>query len=224
MVVLKWWLSVLYFVFVLYIMTVFQIYTEQRQYYHLKRKNINYDIAISDIVHDNYVLSDKTWLCDALVFSCLFITITYILLSRKRKKRISKLFFTLATLYFIRCFTIISTIMPNPNPDCIIDTSLFENWFFGAFRILSGKTCTCTDEVFSGHSLNVLSCLAVWILYCRKPFVIVFCIIYGACTLSIIAVTRYHYTVDVVVALIITFLFHCIYYKKEIDYLFKLYG
>jgi len=220
----KWWLSVFYLVVVLYIMCIFQIYADSRQKYKDDGETYKSSSVISDVVHDHLVYTEGTWVCDLLVYPCLFFTILRILLTRdtrKRTKRLSKFLTVLATLYLIRCLTIIATIMPKPDSSCETDPQLFENWFYGALLVMAGRSKTCTDEVFSGHTINVLTCLAVWVIYHDNIVVYIVATIYGLTTLSIITITRYHYTIDVIVGFIVTFFLHIVCYRREIHAKFR---
>lgn len=214
-----WWLSIVYLVIVLYLMCIFQIYADTRQKMRTDGKQYKSTTVIADVVHDNFDYEHSTWICDALIYPCLFLTIVRLLLTRcgkERRKRISKFISVLATLYLIRCFTIIATVMPNPDKNCVMDERLFPNWFYGAFLIVTGQSKTCSDEIFSGHTVNLLTCVGVWIIYHRSALVYIVASIYTTLTLWMIAATRYHYTIDVVVGFIVAVLLHLICYRREI--------
>lgn len=201
-------------------MCIFQIYAETRQKMRPDGENYQSTNVISDLVHDHFNYTKQTWLCDALVYPCLVLTIIRILLTKcpkQRTKRLSKFITVLATLYLIRCFTIIATIMPNPDQTCMPDHRLFANWFYGGFLILTGQSKTCSDEVFSGHTINVLTCIAIWVIYNKGAIVYILSSLYALITLIVIITTRYHYTVDVIVGFIITLLVHIICYRREIQ-------
>ena len=176
--------------------------------------------VISDIVHDNIDLTNATIWCDLLVLPCFVVTLIWLAIwpaNKFRHPRIfSKFIFVMATLYLLRCFTIISTVMPNPDKHCTVDQKLFDNWFYGAFLILTCKSKTCSDEIFSGHTINVLTCAAAWIIYGKSKIIDIIAILYSFIALFIIIATRYHYTIDVVIGFIITLLVHLICYQREI--------
>ena len=95
-------------------------------------------------------------------------------------------------LMIIRCFTMVATILPK-HEQCKLDS----NWF----RFVRGQ---CYEKIFSGHmSLTLLASL----IYLREDMIspIQFWATNIFEFLSI-AVTRAHYTVDLVLAIVITYL------------------
>ena len=71
----------------------------------------------------------------------------------------------LAILYFFRCFTIICTQLPVPNPDCTTEVNGTNSIWYDAIRILMGQDMTCADVVYSGHTMIMVSSGMVWHMY-----------------------------------------------------------
>lgn len=100
-------------------------------------------------------------------------------------------------LFIIRAGSISMTVLPKSNPTCKVGKGLFNN--------------LCNDMVFSGHTTSLL--LILLTLYDKKEISLgwgIFLLLgYG----YLIVASRMHYSVDVYLASIITFLFH--YYYKD---------
>lgn len=143
----------------------------------------NDSIRVIDIVHENIPYLKMPYLSDILIFSQLLYTIFMISL-----KELNKIFITMTIVQFCRIICGMVTVLP--------PLQKYENKY--RFGGLNGSG---TDYIFSGHaSYSALSSIllynygiSIWLLI---PYNLV-------SQLSII-ITRNHYTVDVILAWIIT--------------------
>jgi len=71
--------------------------------------------------------------------------------------------FCLGALFFLRAFSIICTMLPNPLKTC--ETDVTRSPFIEAFRVLAGRTVTCADVMYSGHTVNITLCALTWHYY-----------------------------------------------------------
>ncbi len=71
--------------------------------------------------------------------------------------------FCLGTLFLFRAVSIISTMLPNPLETCVTDVE--HSPWYEALRILNGSTVTCADVMYSGHTVNITLCCMTWHAY-----------------------------------------------------------
>ena len=222
----KWHVSVVFLLCVLYVMCMFQIFAESKQKLNLEGHQYKSQRVISDLVHDTFseLSADSTrytWLCDALVYTSLGCTVVMLCTygpRKRRTKRLSKFVFVVAILYLIRCFTIVATIMPNPDKGCIPNKHLVEsNWMKGALLLVTGRAKTCSDEIFSGHTAIVVACSITWTVYVKNIVVLVLAPAYALLTMFVIAFTRFHYTIDVMIGFLLSLLLHVISYRRKLE-------
>eukprot|EP00397_Hematodinium_sp_SG-2012_P026335 GEMP01027584.1.p1 GENE.GEMP01027584.1~~GEMP01027584.1.p1 ORF type:complete len:384 (+),score=36.57 GEMP01027584.1:118-1269(+) len=116
----------------------------------------------------------------------------------------------LGTLFFLRGFSIICTVLPNPAKYCVSDVPSHKETSVAlqAWYILLGWRVTCADVLYSGHTVNLTLCLLVWWNYshlcpirrCSNytfPFGKTFATIWCVLGYMLIIITHFHYTVDV---------------------------
>jgi len=66
-----------------------------------------------------------------------------------------------AQLFLFRGFSIMCTILPNPDPYCI-STVTKGNIFSLALEVIIGVKVTCRDVLYSGHAVHFTLCALVW--------------------------------------------------------------
>lgn len=147
---------------------------------------------------------------------------------RIRKHIFRRHIFCLGTLFLFRAFSIISTLLPNPLLEC--ETDVTGSPFYEAFRIMAGATVTCADVMYSGHTVNITLCAMTWHNYShvvpifdwdplfgwngrttnklgdleRLTTVKLFVWIFAALGYVFIVGSRFHYTLDVFIGLLLT--------------------
>jgi hypothetical protein len=70
-------------------------------------------------------------------------------------------------------------------------------------RMASGKVTACTDNIYSGHTTLITVSVWCFMQYSGAVALKVYAIIHGLVALLAILVCRLHYTVDVIVAMIV---------------------
>ncbi|EAY13646.1 hypothetical protein TVAG_387870 [Trichomonas vaginalis G3] len=106
-------------------------------------------------------------------------------------------------LSFLRILTTTSTFLPDPSPNCpaIHDTTV-EISVSNIMKSLFGGL-TCGDMIFSGHTMGFLFPGLVQHHFFNKKLGIIYLILGYIGSFSLI-ITRFHYTVDVLLSIILT--------------------
>ena len=117
-------------------------------------------------------------------------------------------FWMFLLLMVIRTLTIIGTILPK-HETCITDTNAESSWFF----VINGG---CYDKIFSAHTSAVVLLGLLLVKYKDIGWPMFWFI--GLSQGALILLTRAHYTVDVVLAFIISYLIYDGDYKGFIKY------
>jgi hypothetical protein len=115
--------------------------------------------------------------------------------------------FIMGFIYVFRGITLLVTTLPSSlidecrPPEIELTGTVGERFGFIS-EVIGGTALTCTDNIFSGHTSMMVSCCMVWRAHSRlrRPFSWV---LYAVATAGILMIlfTRFHYTVDVVLAI-----------------------
>ncbi|KAF9115560.1 hypothetical protein BGX27_007447 [Mortierella sp. AM989] len=119
---------------------------------------------------------------------------------------IRRVFWIVGTISIFRALTLSVTTMPTPKKDCNPATAKgFGPMLWIALQMIPGTVQACTDDIFSGHTVFMVTSVIQWRLYCKNKWVTYFSYIYITVGLYFVIATRLHYTVDVVLAVFITY-------------------
>ena len=147
----------------------------------------------------------------------------------------------LGTLFLLRAFAIISTMLPNPLESCK-PTATGSPWV-EAFNILNGSIVTCADVMYSGHTVNITLCAMTWHTYSHVVPISTFdplfamggrltnklgdaqrlttakllCWVFTFVGYMCIIGSRFHYTLDVFIGMILTvavFKYHTLFIRS----------
>jgi hypothetical protein len=123
----------------------------------------------------------------------------------------------LAIILIIRMVMINITILP-PIKECLKKDENGEDIHkFGIKELFNGH---CYDKIFSGHFASVF--LFILILYSKNIFTnIPVLTLYAVFNAILILITRYHYTIDIVVAMLVTLLVYLHVPKIDLSNLLK---
>ncbi|KAJ2559830.1 hypothetical protein EV175_000144 [Coemansia sp. RSA 1933] len=172
---------------------------------------------LEDVVLDHLPVLERAWISDKLVGSSVFVCILGCCAMsagwRERLMMVRRIGWMVAVLYFLRSITISVTTVPPSIGSCTISTPQ-SAWhvILATPQILAGTIGQCTDKIFSGHT----AILTISFLFLRRYATHWAVVAYSAVhmTLGVLSVllARYHYTVDVVVGLLMTLFVHHLYY------------
>jgi len=121
-----------------------------------------------------------------------------------------------AQLFCLRGFSIMCTILPNPDLYCV-STVTKGNIFVLALEVIIGAKVTCRDVLYSGHAVQFTLCALVWRDYSplcplwfppcweRLQLTRRFAYLSALLGYAIIISTHFHYTVDVWIAFWMTY-------------------
>ncbi|KAG0247814.1 hypothetical protein BG011_000886 [Mortierella polycephala] len=124
----------------------------------------------------------------------------------KRAIVLRRILWVIGTLSAFRSLTLSVTTLPTPKEGCQPSLKTgFWDMFIIALEMIPGTVEACTDDIFSGHSVFMVTCAIQWRLYCKNKWVTYFSYLYISIGLYFVVATRLHYTVDVVLAVFITF-------------------
>ncbi|KAJ1937324.1 hypothetical protein FBU59_004787 [Linderina macrospora] len=119
----------------------------------------------------------------------------------------------MATLYFLRSITISLTTLPPSLRECkpVLpkDTHELLAHIPGS---MSGQISACTDKIFSGHTTILVVSFLFWTRYARHWAFIVYSAIHTVVGMISVLAVRYHYSIDVLLAIVLTFFVHHAYY------------
>ncbi|KAJ2403332.1 hypothetical protein GGI23_000037 [Coemansia sp. RSA 2559] len=172
---------------------------------------------LQDQVLEHLPRLEKAWISDQLVStSALFCVIGCLLMSRGWRERLMvlrRIAWMVTVLYFLRSITISVTTMPPPRPAC--DIFMPRNiWEIlkATPQILAGTMSQCTDDMFSGHTVLFTLSFLYLRTYATHWAVVVYSAVHAVAGILSVLLARYHYTVDVVVAVLLTYFVHRTYY------------
>lgn len=138
--------------------------------------------------------------------------------------------FVWGALFLCRAITILVTPLPNPYHECKPAATFPNNVWLEAFANLPGLSwneLTCQDVLFSGHTAMGTTCTVFAMRYCRKApwskYVIDWQLSDFAIHLAgwlwlcygwfVISASHFHYTIDVVIAAVLTFICYSYYHS-----------
>lgn len=126
----------------------------------------------------------------------------------------------LTILYVFRTITFIVTTVPSPMDDCLPmyvrtddDKEALHKYLILFGRMASGKVTACTDNIYSGHTTLITVSVWCYIQYSGAIALKIYALLHGLAALLAILICRLHYTVDVVIAMIVaSFVYVTIHY------------
>ncbi|KAG0350725.1 sphingomyelin synthase [Podila minutissima] len=117
-----------------------------------------------------------------------------------------RILWVIGTLSVFRSLTLSVTTLPTPKEECVPSLKTgFWDMLIVALQMIPGTVEACTDDIFSGHTVFMVTCAIQWRLYCKNKWITLLSYIYISVGLYFVVATRLHYTVDVVLAVFITY-------------------
>lgn len=183
----------------------------------------------------------RGWLPDALLNSLLILTVLSCLCfpAQRRIKYQSivllrRFLWCLSVLYLFRMCSFMVTTVPSPLKGCMpkyvpsASTAKDEagDYLVLMGKMMSGAVTACTDNIYSGHTTLISLLVASSVVYSGRWYVGLLNLLIGIVALLAIAATRLHYTVDILIALLVACFLFAMYHYLVIIYADKymLYG
>jgi hypothetical protein len=161
----------------------------------------------------------EEWLPDFFVLSLLGMTVIGVLWFcptwAARQIVMRRLFWLTGSLYLYRAVTISVTTLPPPRkcePVMLASTTPVLDVFWTGIRMFTGDIKACTDNIFSGHTMILVSCALHWRIYVRRKYIAYYVYVHMLVGIYTIVATNMHYTVDVILAMFITYGMYAIYF------------
>lgn len=211
--------AVSYFYLCTYVMVVVQLSIEFRK----ETTPVLDNDVLFDLLPE---IRDAETLVELVVNGALFYTLGSILIrlrGRKRKQALCHAFVVGGSVYLLRAAVLASTPLPNPFLGCDTQLSQDTPMAVNALLVVLKMRRTCRDVMFSGHAMS-LSLFAMVARYYLSKTEGVLLSVYAAGGCVLLAVTRFHYTADVLVAVFITvplFLVVDMYYRYALQRLHR---
>ena len=116
-----------------------------------------------------------------------------------------RILFISAIAYFGRTLSVPMTLLPNPDTECVPTVGRTTSVLLSIILVPFGATVTCSDVFYSGHTIPITCAILTWMDYLTLRRHIRFLgITVSSLALVGIIVTHFHYTVDVVYAVVVT--------------------
>ncbi|KAI9493870.1 PAP2 superfamily C-terminal-domain-containing protein [Zychaea mexicana] len=182
----------------------------------IRYSHFPYDkVRHSDLMHDAFPRVENYLTVNYLLLTTLlYTTLGFALQSPDWTTRIVVLrrwLVIMGAIYIFRGICVAVTTLPSSRVNNCVPSDIALNGSAGArfsflFRQIGGQLSPCTDNIFSGHTSAMMSCVMVWRIHTRVRRIfswIAYLIVLAA--LLMILFTRFHYTVDVLLAVYITY-------------------
>ncbi|KAL0477550.1 sphingomyelin synthase [Acrasis kona] len=196
--------ALLFFCLIGYIMSMVQVYVQNLT----NRLSLYNDRPIHDrgFVYLPHI-TDKSHIPDYYVISLFLVTLITIFINRNLLVVIDmcrRTLIIIGLIYIIRTISISITLLPNPYQQC--QASPFEGYFYDALMVFLFQKTTCHDCFFSGHTVVISSVSLLWYDYldCSLLFRLP-AIVFAAVGASLIVMCHFHYSVDVMFGLLISY-------------------
>ncbi|KAI8319286.1 hypothetical protein GQ54DRAFT_251071, partial [Martensiomyces pterosporus] len=173
---------------------------------------------LEDQILDHLPVMERAWISDKLVGSSVIICMVGgCILARGWRQRLMllrRIAWMVTALYFLRSITISVTTVPPSIGTCEIAVPQ-STWevILATPDILAGKIGQCTDKIFSGHTAILMISFLFWLRYATHWAIIAYSAVHTFVGVLTVLLARYHYTVDVVLGAVLTYLVHRVYYS-----------
>ncbi|KAG1145043.1 hypothetical protein G6F37_000642 [Rhizopus arrhizus] len=171
---------------------------------------------LMDVLHDAFPRIENYQIVNYLLTTCVAYTLTaFALQSPDWSTRLTLLrrwTFLLGLLYIFRGLTLFVTTLPSSlldecrPPETELTGTVGERFGF-IYNVVAGSALGCTDNIFSGHTSVMMSCVILWRVHSRMRRLFSWLLYLLAFSgILMIILSRFHYTIDVLLALFITYM------------------
>ncbi|KAJ1797348.1 hypothetical protein LPJ59_003199 [Coemansia sp. RSA 2399] len=173
---------------------------------------------LEDVVLEHLPVLERAWISDKLVGTSVFVCIVGCCVMsagwRERLMMVRRIGWMVAVLYLLRSITISVTTVPPSIGSCTISTPQ-STWhvILATPQILAGTIGQCTDKIFSGHTAILTISFLFLRRYATHWVVVAYSAVHMGLGILSVLLARYHYTVDVVIGLLMTLFVHHLYYS-----------
>ncbi|GAB67309.1 hypothetical protein PCYB_113300 [Plasmodium cynomolgi strain B] len=125
-----------------------------------------------------------------------------------------RLLLMLSSIYCVRSIFIYVTTIPCPIPTCqpVRNKNLIEN-LYTTYLIITAQVYECTDLIISGHTAFTTVFKFFWMFYEKKTYIKAVIFLYCLFIYGMIVISRFHYTVDVLMGYVFGSTFFLFYHS-----------
>ena len=205
----RFWYILLIFMISTYIMCIADVLTQYRWQSNQQKPIILPDIGFD--FADEYTPSITKWVKypDIIVTITIAFTFLWLLFDGPEKQRLAvfrRYLTIIAILYLGRAICVISTQLPTPfHSD---DNQYNQKWskyiFYEALMVFLRVKSTNNDVFYSGHTVVITISSLLIDTYCTKKYIVYIFWISNIFSLYVIIATKFHYTIDVIIAFMLS--------------------
>ncbi|KAJ2745472.1 hypothetical protein GGI20_002137 [Coemansia sp. BCRC 34301] len=171
-----------------------------------------------DVVLARLPFVRETWVSDALVNSAgLLCVVGSLSMARSWQARsilIRRVAWMMTALYLLRSFTLSITTLPPSVADCKPVVAADPAGLMGSVPgLILGRLSACTDKMFSGHTTILVISFLFWRRYARHWAFLAYSAVHTLAGIASVLLVRLHYSVDVLLAVVLTCAVHHMYYR-----------
>lgn len=221
-----------FFITVGYTMTIIQLLGDERLIaLGLTKMQALPDLGFDLVPHPHWFPS---WGCEIPLFALIISSFLGCIISSRSHNGgfmfiliyVRRFLWLLGLCYLFRLFALGGTTLPSSDPKCVFYSRTFTEYFTYAPLVIFGQVETCTDKLFSGHTTVAMLLSWFWIAsfwtkssFFQKFIARFYVMTLVAALIATLLMSRGHYTVDMVLAIIISTLvfhiFHLVLWIKE---------
>jgi hypothetical protein len=177
-----------------------------------RKQNTTHYTYFPDLLIDGDLRIPDPDICHKLLIPAAVFALILLLCSSFRCFTITRRsFYVIGTMYLLRALCINLTVIPNPNPLCVVE-GRSENPFYDGFLILTGQRTACGDIFFSGHTIVFATVFWLYVTY-QSSVILTVCIgLYCFVGMFTLVFSRLHYSIDVLTGFILTSLIWSIFH------------
>jgi len=192
---------------VMYLMSLVQIFVDNNA-------NLS-EPALTDIGHEYFPTVYESLPYHLIGPFCFIAVLLMMIKPGFRWILFRRLIWCMAFIYFLRATTLFCTLFPLTDPikkSCNVEKTYGTAAAIRAFKIITRMEATCSDFLFSGHTALSLAITLLIFNHYKKIWVKIGMILYCAAIIFSIIAAKFHYTVDVIVAIYLTILIYLMCY------------
>jgi len=186
-----------YFISVVYIMVLIQEWSDYRCEYPREFK-------VRDMGFDLLPQVPLPWLPDVWVNTALGLAVVRLALTGHFCIILKRCLLVLGSVYLLRTVAVALTTYPSPPSVSGQVQYRPENPFMGALLVISGSKETVSDLIFSGHTSVLVLTALFWGYYTRDKALFWLYVLFNVLGVVAIVATRFHNSVDIWLAFIIS--------------------
>lgn len=184
-------------------------------------ERVQKSVVLRDVGHRHLPHIDPTWSDCMAIGATVLVWVRFLTLPGPRSMRwqmVRRLWFIMGFVRFFRSITIQATVLPNPDLECVPKLRSPDNMWIEALWILANLDVTCKDVLYSEHSCTIVLMALFWAYYATSAplrplaeaskhrldtIVKTIVLMYAVTGFLVIVSSRFHYSDDVLLAVLV---------------------